>query len=75
MLFLFYRVFYPWVSEGISVGFEPGREKRKDMMDDIYNLEDHENNRRRGTSDAEDHYSQPTDPYGILKNVLQDISS
>ena len=36
MLYLFYRKFHPWVSEGISVGFEPSREKHVDMIDKIY---------------------------------------
>ena len=36
MLYLFYRKFHPWVSEGISVGFEPSREKHVDMLDKIY---------------------------------------
>ena len=66
MLYLFYRVFHPWVSEGISVGFEPGREKRKDMMEDIYDLEDNENDKRCATSDAENHHSQSVHPYGII---------
>ena len=38
MLHVFYRFFHPWKSEGVSVGFEPGRELRNDMMDDIYEL-------------------------------------
>ena len=36
MLLLFYRKFHPWVSEGISDGFEPSREKKEDMMENIY---------------------------------------
>ena len=36
MLLLFYRKFHPWVSEGISVGFEPSREKKEGMMENIY---------------------------------------
>ena len=36
MLYVFYRKFHPWVSEGISVGFEPSREKHEDMIDKIY---------------------------------------
>ena len=43
MLLIFYRVFHPWVSEGISVGFEPSREKHEHMMEDIYSLGDGEN--------------------------------
>ena len=39
MLYVFYKHFHPWTSESISVGFEPGWEKHKEMKDDVYNLE------------------------------------
>ena len=35
-LFVFYRHFHPWKSEGISVGFTPGKETRKAMIENIY---------------------------------------
>ena len=40
MLFVFYRYFHPWKSEGISVGFTPGREKRENMLENIYDRDE-----------------------------------
>ena len=52
MLHLFYRVFHPWVSEGISVGFEAGRKRRDEMMKSIYDPENDENVELTTASDA-----------------------
>ena len=37
-MYVFYRFFHPWKSEGVSVGFEPGRGLRDDMRKDVYEL-------------------------------------
>ena len=66
MLYVFYQFFHPWVSEGISVGFEPGRERRNDMMEDVYDLGDNGSDRRGASSDVEKHPFHSTDPYGII---------
>ena len=52
MLYLFYHVFHPWVSEGISVGFEAGRKRRDEMMENIYDPEKDENVELTTASDA-----------------------
>ena len=57
MLYVFYRASHPWVSEGISVGFEPARKKHTDMVEDIYGLENSENVTNSNSS-------QPTYSYG-----------
>ena len=66
MLYLFYKYFHPWVSEGISVGFEPGREKRKDMMENVYDLKDNMDDRAFTSSNVENEYTQSEDLYGII---------
>ena len=59
MLYVFYKFFHPWTSEGISVGFEPSWEKHKEMKEDIYQLEDNQNH---GHDQKEDVNTAPFSP-------------
>ena len=64
LLYVFYRVFHPWVSEGISVGFEPSREKREEMMDDIYDLGETETELSNLKLPSDNPTSQPSNSDG-----------
>ena len=70
MLLIFYRVFHPWVSEGISVGFEPSREKHEHMMEDIYSLEDGENEALSKNFETEKASSLHDNAYGKINSNL-----
>ena len=70
MLYFFYRVCHPWLSEGISVGFEPGRQQRKTMMDDIYVMEDNKNDNHDATPDERTHNSEPVHLHGTIDIIL-----
>ena len=70
MLYFFYRVCHPWLSEGISVGFEPGRQQRKTMMDDIYVMEDNKNDTSCTTPDAGTHNSEHVHSHGMIDIII-----
>ena len=74
MLYVFYQFFHPWVSEGISVGFEPGREKRNDMVEGYYYVKDHGNDRPcsrcESSPDVQNQLSESVDPYGTTFFIL-----
>ena len=61
MLYIFYQFFHPWKSEGVSVGFEPRRDKREDTMRDAYELGDYANDTEQQGS------NQPKGYYGTFR--------
>ena len=60
LLFVFYRFFHPWASEGVSVGFEPGRKLHDDMMQDVYELGENSDLQHQNSGEERGVYGKST---------------